>query len=73
MRREPPDTGSCPRTSIKSSVYSHLRARELPRSPFSDHKRMASENPTWAYTRIHGALKNLGHQVGRSTVAHILR
>jgi putative transposase len=29
--------------------------------------RMAEENPTWGYTRIRGALKNLGHHVGRST------
>jgi transposase InsO family protein len=35
--------------------------------------RMAEDNPTWGYTRIQGALKNLGHQVGRSTVARILK
>jgi hypothetical protein len=36
-------------------------------------RRMAAENATWGYTRIQGALKNLGHGVGRSTTARILR
>src|SRR5215831_19076511 len=27
--------------------------------------RMAQDNPTWGYTRIQGALKNVGHCVGR--------
>jgi putative transposase len=35
--------------------------------------RMAEENPTWGYSRIQGALKNLGHHLGRSTVARILK
>lgn len=35
--------------------------------------RMALENPSWGYTRIRGALANLGHKVGRSTIANILR
>jgi transposase InsO family protein len=35
--------------------------------------RMAEENPLWGYTRIRGALKNVGHRVGRSTIARILK
>ena len=35
--------------------------------------RMAEENPTWGYTRIQGALKNVGHHVGRSTIARIVK
>lgn len=35
--------------------------------------RMAEENPAWGYTRIRGAMKNLGHRVGRSTIARILK
>jgi len=35
--------------------------------------RMATENPRWGYTRIQGALKNLGHGVARSTVAKVLK
>jgi transposase InsO family protein len=34
--------------------------------------RMAEENPTWGYTRIVGALKNVGHRVSRSSIARIL-
>jgi putative transposase len=35
--------------------------------------RMATENRDWGYRRIQGALANLGYQVGRSTVANILK
>jgi transposase InsO family protein len=35
--------------------------------------RMATENPAWGYTRIQGALKNLGHDVARSTVTKVLK
>lgn len=35
--------------------------------------RMAEENRGWGYTRIRGALANLGHEIGRGTIADILR
>ena len=34
--------------------------------------RMALDNSGWGYTRIQGALANLGHKVGRGTVANLL-
>ena len=34
--------------------------------------RMAAE-PQWGYTRIQGALANLGHEVARNTVKRILQ
>src|SRR5688572_14543827 len=33
--------------------------------------RMALDNSGWGYTRIQGALANLGHKVGRGTVANV--
>lgn len=35
--------------------------------------RMATENPTWGYDRIEGALSNLGHRVSDTTVGRILQ
>jgi transposase InsO family protein len=35
--------------------------------------RLAHENPTWGYSRIQGALANLGHDIADTTVANILK
>jgi putative transposase len=35
--------------------------------------RLAEENRGWGYTRIRGALANLGHEIGRGTIADILK
>src|SRR5215510_7182225 len=52
-------------------------ARPGRRSVFGDIRqlviRMANDNPRWGYRRLQGALKNLGHRVGRSTIAGILK
>jgi hypothetical protein len=34
--------------------------------------RIARENPNWGYTRIRGALINLGYEIGRNTIKRIL-
>ncbi|HTP50110.1 MAG TPA: integrase core domain-containing protein [Anaeromyxobacteraceae bacterium] len=34
--------------------------------------RIARENPSWGYTRIRGALRNLRHEIGRNTIKRIL-
>jgi len=35
--------------------------------------RFASENPSWGYDRIQGALDNLGHEISDETVGNILK
>jgi hypothetical protein len=53
---------------------SRQRGRGRPRKPEEIEAlvvRMAKENRSWGYRRIQGALANLGHQVGRGTIAEI--
>ena len=33
---------------------------------------MANANPRWGYTGIRGAMRNLGHEIGRNTIKRIL-
>src|SRR5450755_1826077 len=55
------------------------RGRKKPgRRPVADEirtlvVRLASENPTWGYDRIQGALANLGHTLSDATVGNILK
>ena len=35
--------------------------------------RMAKDNRGWGYTRIQGAMANLGHKLGRATIGRILK
>lgn len=51
------------------------RARGRPKTPTDIAGlvlRMAEENPGWGYTRIRGALSNVGHDIARNTVKRIL-
>ncbi len=43
------------------------------RPAFQHALRMAEENRSWGFTRIRGAVANLGHEVGRGTIAGILK
>ena len=49
------------------------RGRPMPRRDVAARVvRLAVENPQWGYTRIRGALSNLGHEIARTTVKRIL-
>jgi putative transposase len=58
------DSSGAPRRVGRPPAAEHLRGLVL---------RMAEENRGWGYTRIQGSLANLGHDIGRGTIAGILK
>ncbi len=55
-------------------TYSHGQGRPAIAKEIRDLLlRLARENPTWGYRRIHGELCRLGYGMGASTVWVILR
>ena len=52
-----------PARSGRPSIPAGLRALAV---------RLATENPSWGYRRIHGELAGLGYQIGASTVWKVL-
>jgi hypothetical protein len=71
------DTILCCRRQLIARKWTYARRR--PGRPHTRPEirrlvvRMATDNPSWGYTRIQEALKNLGHRVARSTIATILK
>jgi putative transposase len=63
--------------TLVARKYDGSKARRTgrPRTPVDIERlivRMAQGNPRWGYTRIRGALRNLGHEVGRNAIKRIL-
>ena len=66
------------RRLIAKKYDSSGKRRKIGRPPTAEELRqlvirMAEENRGWGYTRIRGALANLGHEIGRGTIAEILK
>ena len=66
------------RKLIAKNYDSSGRRRKAGRPPTKEElrdlvTRMAEENGGWGYTRIRGAMANLGHELGRGTIAEILK
>jgi putative transposase len=62
----------------KKCDYSDRRKKKPGRPPVADEIRtlvvqLATENPSWGYDRIQGALANLGHTISDATVGNILK
>ena len=66
------------RKLIAKKYDSSGKRRKVGRPPTKEELRdlvikMAEENGGWGYTRIRGAMANLGHEIGRGTIAEILK
>jgi transposase InsO family protein len=65
--------------ALIAAKYDGSGARSSPGRPTSSIDKvsqlltMARENPSWGYTRLRGALANLGLHLGRSTIRRILK
>jgi hypothetical protein len=72
-----PDTLLCWYRTLIARKYDGSKARRVgrPKTPVDIEQlvlRMARDNPRWGYTRIRGALRNLGHEISRNTIKRIL-
>jgi transposase InsO family protein len=73
-----PDTLLRWHRELVAQKWNHVHRRSPGRPRMKDEittliLRMAEENPSWGYTRIRGALSNVGYQVARGTIANILQ
>ena len=72
-----PDTLLRWHRELVARKWNHVHKRRAGRPRTKDEivaliLRLASENSSWGYTRLQGALSNLGHKVGRATIANVL-
>jgi putative transposase len=72
-----PDTLMRWHRQLVAQKWNYVHRRSVSRPRIKDEiaaliLRMAEDNPGWGYTRILGALHNLGHRVSRGTVANVL-
>jgi putative transposase len=63
---------------LVAQKYDGSRVRKAARPPTQQEiqeliLKLARENRSWGYTRIQGALANLRHEVGRGTIANVLK